>query len=80
MIDGGPLHGGLSSELIVGYQLTESRNIEDRFDSVVGIATITELIGQIQFQLVNTQNRRFSEILKDNYCVGGTTLPILILL
>ena len=78
MIDGGPLHGGASTELVIDDKLTRGYYVKDGLKPVIGIALITENIGETKFQLVHTQYGGLSKILNDLDLVGSCTLPVLI--
>ena len=79
MIDGGPLHGGASAELIINDEFQLRHHIENSLKSVVGVASFTSMgSGQVKFQLVDTTHRLFSKLLKECNGLNCTLLPVFI--
>jgi hypothetical protein len=80
MIDGGPFHGGASAELIINDKMKFRDNIEDRLKPVVGIASFLGVGGELQFQLVDSHHRLFTEILQNTRALKCVFLPVFIIL
>jgi len=78
MIDGGPLHGGSSAKLVINDEPNFLSDVMERFKSVVGIATL-ELDGKLTFQLINTDNGAFAEILHNSRSSTCVALPVFVL-
>ena len=78
MIDGGPLHGGASAELVINDEFTFVGNVADSFKPVIGIAFFDELGGELKFQLVSSKHRLVSDILQNMNALNCTFLPVLI--
>ena len=80
MIDGGPLNGGASAELVIHDEFTLLGNIKDRLESVVCVAFADVRGGQMKFQLMSSNHRTFTELLKNTHALASEMLPIFIVL
>jgi hypothetical protein len=79
MLDGGPLNGGASAELIIDDKPNRSYYVKDSLKPVIGIAFVPDGGGKTHFQLVNTQHWGLPKILNNYECIGCATLPVFIL-
>ena len=76
MIDGGPLNGGASAEIVIDDQFQFNRNIQNSLESIVGVATFSDSGGQLKFQLVSAKNGLISYLIDRN--AKSVMLPVYI--
>jgi len=75
MIDGGPLNGGASAELVVNNESAIDADIQDALDSIIDIALSGESGTELHFEIVNTYDGTVSKPLNMDDLILGLSLP-----
>jgi hypothetical protein len=78
MIDGGPFHGGASAELIIDDKAGSPTEIVRGFQAIVCVASRSEAVGELKFQLIHAENGRLGDLLLNSRVVC-IALPLLVL-